>query len=306
MIRVTADVFSGRPNPTWTVDDSEAESVLRQIARSRQMLAAAADPETLGLGYRGLVVELVSDHLVETFDLPPSFRLNTGQGPAEGPAQEIAERLISGMSEARYLQGEPLSAAAQKALRAQVTAPARHPAPAIGAGRPALDEARLAAIRMEAAGSCTVERERYHPGFWNDAPHVQVNNCYNYGSNRRTNTFAQPGRASGHFPYQIDCATVSAGAVSDGAHRGGHCSPESEKPRWCMALVVAPNFIPGQPDYHWYRWSAEDFWGHKPGSTPVRNVDNSGQLIHDPQRANRGPYTEFCGYFYGPRKMRIA
>ena len=37
-------------------------------------------------------------------------------------------------------------------------------------------------------------------------------------------------------------------------------------------------------------------WSHKPGGSPVRNVDNDGKIITDPAKANVSPWTEHCGY----------
>ena len=85
-------------------------------------------------------------------------------------------------------------------------------------------------------------------------------------------------------------------------HHRYNCFPDSEKPRPLTALVVAPG--PGFVDYHWYRLQKEGFWGHKPGSTAARNVDNSGHVITNPETANRGPYRLFCGYFYGCNTQR--
>ena len=59
-------------------------------------------------------------------------------------------------------------------------------------------------------------------------------------------------------------------------------------------------------DFHWYRKNAEGFWSHKPGGTAVRNIDNSGVIIHDPETCDRGGYTEFCGYRYCPKGMQVA
>ena len=67
-----------------------------------------------------------------------------------------------------------------------------------------------------------------------------------------------------------------------------------------MALVIAP----GQ-DYHWYRHQSGNFCGHKPGSTAARNTDNSGALVLNPETCNRGPYTNFCGYFYAGKSVKI-
>ncbi|MEQ8214119.1 MAG: hypothetical protein ABRQ35_09505, partial [Smithellaceae bacterium] len=51
-------------------------------------------------------------------------------------------------------------------------------------------------VTLAAWGCCNIPP--YSPAFWNDGGTVQLNNnCYNYGNNKRTDTFAQPGRRSG-------------------------------------------------------------------------------------------------------------
>ena len=42
-----------------------------------------------------------------------------------------------------------------------------------------------------------IEVAAFNPNFWNVSPVEANNNCYNYATNRRTDTFAQPGRAAG-------------------------------------------------------------------------------------------------------------
>src|SRR6266576_2958315 len=65
----------------------------------------------------------------------------------------------------------------------------------------------------------------YNPAPWNfqgtssSPTNVQLtNNCYNYATDIRTDTFAQPGRASGLYTVTPppNCADVGRGAVSDG------------------------------------------------------------------------------------------
>jgi hypothetical protein len=134
----------------------------------------------------------------------------------------------------------------------------------------------------------------YEPSVWNDSDGTQFNNnCYNYACNVHTNTFAQPGRATGNMYNQLDCPDVGAGAVSDGlvaldCDRGCGCS----ECRHQVALVIWPGV-----DFHWYRKDRDGRWSHKPGSTQARNTDNSGNLIGDPRTADRGPYTVFCGCY---------
>lgn len=134
----------------------------------------------------------------------------------------------------------------------------------------------------------------YQPTFWNDGGTVQrKNNCYNYSNNKRTDTFAQPGKAAGITLSWGDmrCDRVHAAAVADGllpATANEKCPCSKDK----LALVVDP-----ETDYHWYRTDSDGRWSHKPGRTQATNQDNGGDLIGNPETAKRGGYTEFCGYF---------
>jgi len=141
----------------------------------------------------------------------------------------------------------------------------------------------------------------YNPGWWNnDATRLRSNNCYNYGCDYATNTFAQPGRGSGKIYASITCGEVGPAARRDGlvAVPNGDGNPTDGH---YAALVVGVNW-----DFHWCRKDRDGLWSHKPGNTPVINHDQSGNLITDPRKANRGRYTEFCGFYNViPGKIRI-
>ncbi len=51
-------------------------------------------------------------------------------------------------------------------------------------------------------------------------------------------------------------------------------------------------------DYHWYVEDSDEIWYHKPGTTPVRNVDNSNNIITNPDDADRGDYEQRIAYIY--------
>src|SRR5882724_8995077 len=56
----------------------------------------------------------------------------------------------------------------------------------------------------------------YEPAWWNDGGQRQFNNnCYNYACNYRTDTFAQPGLASGAMYTHLTCADVRPAALRD-------------------------------------------------------------------------------------------
>jgi hypothetical protein len=135
----------------------------------------------------------------------------------------------------------------------------------------------------------------YEPSYWNgNSTILWNNNCYNYANNKRTDTFAQPGRASGNMYGNINGTEVGAGAVSDGLEPTDAWST-SPQGKTKIALVIWPD-----TDFHWYRQDSNGLWTHKPGGTQATNLDNSGQPITNPATADRGPYTEFIGYYFTP------
>lgn len=308
MLRITANVFSGRPDPEWIItDEQEARAMLKEIAKNRGVVSQSVSAEA-GLGFRGLVIEPLSDELAKDFELPASMYMAAGASATNTKANEIAERLISSMSSAEMSPeavsleegGLPLGEMLQGFLQQQLET----------TGRTSVPDAREQSDTMsvdapvDIEATCYYDTSPYNPGFWNNNVTIlRNNNCYNYASNKRTDTFAQPGRGCGHMYTAINCAEVTRGALCDGLHRRYDCFPSSESPRYLVALVIAPG--PGFNDFHWYRYMREGYWGHKPGGTPVRNVDNSGRVIYNPATCDRGPYTIFCGYFYTCRSQRI-
>lgn len=295
MLRVTVDAFSGRLNPSWILNERETGDVLKDISRNRGMVADVAAGFT-GLGFRGVVLEPLSDDVGQGLDLPAVFKVGRGSSD-DARGLELAERLIQSMRQ--HEASDPAAEGLQpfdEALEAQLLKLLDLPLPQTSATQ--LD-GPAPVISAPGDVTCMIERGKFNPGFWNDPSVIGRNNCYNYASNWRTNTFAQPGRGAGQMYTSLTCAEVTRAALADGCHRRFDCFPDAEKPRWLMALVVGPRY-----DYHWYRQQVEGFWGHKPGGTAARNTDNSGNVIANPETCNRGPYTDFCGYFYGCNTQR--
>jgi hypothetical protein len=297
VLSITADVFSGRPNPTTIItDEAEVRATLKDLTRERALLADGPSPEA-GLGLRGFSVDLLNDEVAADFGASAGLFLPVGPTAADSRASDLAERLIDllGRGTPAAADAAPVDNALQQFLRDQLERTSR--ATTGDSNAPASAGPQEAAPQPAPAVTCQIELGAFNPGFWNNDPNVRLhNNCYNYASNKRTNTFAQPGRGCGHMYTAITCAEVTRGALCDGLHRRFDCFPASQKPRYLVAMVVAPG--PGFVDYHWYRKQKEGFWGHKPGSTAARNYDNSNHVIMDPVTCDRGPYTQFCGFFY--------
>ncbi len=295
MLKVTIDAFSGRENPSWVLDEKDEQDLLKDLARNRGMVGEE-NAGYSGLGFRGIIVEAQTDDFSDQYGLPMTIRLAGGASDNEAKGLETAERIIKSARKYASKAEEAVGYALDKALEDLILQQLdRIPGPQ------ATEETDGTA--KEEAGkdvSCPFMLCRFNPGFWNDAAHITRNNCYNYASNKRTDTFAQPGRGSGHPISTLSCPDVSRAAMSDGLHRRFDCFPASEQPIWLVALVVAPNY-----DYHWYRKQREGFWGHKPGRTAARNTDNNNRVVLNPETCARAPYTNFCGYLYVPRSQRI-
>src|ERR1700752_299865 len=57
-LRVTFDIFSGRPNPVVVFDGSDAQTLLQKLQASSKLAGTEATPPAESiLGFRGLIVE---------------------------------------------------------------------------------------------------------------------------------------------------------------------------------------------------------------------------------------------------------
>jgi hypothetical protein len=56
-VRVTLDIFSGRPNPSWELSQSQNYEFLKQISKLESGANLQFDSSKYSLGYRGFIVE---------------------------------------------------------------------------------------------------------------------------------------------------------------------------------------------------------------------------------------------------------
>jgi hypothetical protein len=279
---ITLDLFSGRPNPTFRIPDRAAAKLLDRLKPAEPLprAQAQAGPPPM-LGYRGIIIEQSR----ASRGLPRRFRVVAGSifgddQPGRGPAHAITDpeaefELLKRPEIIRQLKARPLTPNALKRLalqRAKLKWPGRLVFP------------------IRKVCSCGPV---YEPAWWNDGgPRQWGNNCYNYGTNHRTDTFAQPGRASGAmYTSPIAGGPVKAGAVADALEDWPAANNKCPTSGHLVALVIWPGV-----DFHWYRKGTNGRWTHKPGGTQATNLDNSGNLITDPRTANRGNYTQFTTF----------
>ncbi|XP_068758286.1 uncharacterized protein [Montipora capricornis] len=129
---------------------------------------------------------------------------------------------------------------------------------------------------------------------WNDYSLVRINNnCYNYANDKITNSFAQPGTASGHPFRNFTPEELLRASESDGLLKlnVGPDDPVPAAPKQPNCLVAL--FVDTGHDFHWYRLDDNGLWSQKPGPTNATNLDGKGNLIHDPRKAASFPYFNY-------------
>lgn len=278
-VRITLDVFSGRKNPEVVVTGEQEKELLSRMRPGRELAKREIRPAPLSvLGYRGLVVEQLGR---PARGLPKSFRIANGDLIGEGlrhrTRDEAVEDFICGSTGPfrPHDLGEDFSTVLQRDIeryrRLREDWVIKHPI------WPRRNRCICAPL--------------YEPTWWNNDPtRLGCNNCYNYGTNYRTDNFAQPGFASG-VSHNLTCPTVTAAAIADGLINSPNANNRCPNEGHLVAMVISPAW-----DYHWYRKGRNGYWTHKMGNTPATNVDNSNNLIPDPRTANRGSYTIFCTF----------
>lgn len=279
-LKITFDMFSGRPNPVVEVTGIEERELRSRLTAPTRGKAAKVPPlPPPVLGYRGLLIEQTGDTVDRK--LPRAFRIAAGH---------LYDRA----------RGRPLSDPRLEDFICGSTGPIRLTRlGATGSERALveLERYRVLVKKMHRPHRPRPGKHRckcaplWEPGWWNDAGQVQFNNnCYNYATDYRSDTFAQPGLAAGAMYASLTCPDVRSGAIADkllGAPRANKCPKEGH----LVALVVGPGW-----DFHWYRKGRNGYWTHKPGGTEATDVDNSMNPIADPRTADRGGYTDFCSF----------
>jgi hypothetical protein len=276
-LRITIDIYSGRENPVVEISDENLERAINMLTPvQKHKTKDLGFPPFPTLGYRGLVVEQVGTVLK---DLPDAFRLASGTVVGRELSYTVADKAFEDFVNdiaPKEIHVDKLKSEIERSKELLKFWNKW------GYG----DKQTHSKLKYKC--KCA---PIYEPDWWNVSTRQPFNNCYNYATNYRTNTFAQPGRASGAMYSTLNCPEVKAGAIADelidDPCADNLCPTEGH----LVALVIWPGV-----DYHWYRKGRDGRWSHKPGSTAVTDLDNSGNLIFDPRNADRGGYTEFCTF----------
>jgi hypothetical protein len=283
-LRVTFDIFSGRPNPVVDLDAADSARLLARLQPIAGLRGAnAVPPRASILGYRGLIVEQVGR---TSSKLPQRSRVVNDRLFAPKTAWRLrsadVEDFILGLATVTRSKAFPKDLIAL--LRKEAASSDKK------SGSDSIFSSSFEAPVKKCA--CA---PLYEPDWWNDSmsggTKEYLNNCYNYACNYRTDTFAQPGRATGQIYEAVNCMAVRQAALRDALVDSPSKTIRCPNEGTLVALVIWPSV-----DFHWYRMGRDGLWTHKPGGNPVTNVDDSDNLITDPRNADRGPYTDFCSF----------
>ncbi|MCE1165056.1 MAG: hypothetical protein LWX07_06615 [Bacteroidetes bacterium] len=298
-LKVTIDVFSGLPNPSFTLGDKDSKTFLNKVKLQSGIKAKENVISPFHLGYRGIIIEQTEEAVSDfpkTMYLSGKFAFGTEES-FEILNNDAESYALNFLDKVRNIELKPdFPVFLQKEMdRVKIL-------------RDKIDYNKILKLKwpiLTKVGPCYCAPV-YEPKWWNDAGQIQYNNnCYNYSTNYRTDTFAQPGQASGHLrSVPISSCDDSAGytgpksaAVSDGLIDTPNADNKCPRPGHLVALVIAPPpAFGGYGDFHWYRKGNNGHWTHKPGGGQATNLDSSGNIILDPRNADRGPYTVFCTF----------
>ena len=226
---VTLSLYSGLPDPSWKIHPGHESLKKIKEHHERAKSSKLSYPHhriEAKLGYRGFLVHHKDSEHPDLIVGPHTQEFQKAlldTMPKELKKADLHQRMVQMIS---------TSKAPSEAAKPEPAAPAAPPLQARGTpDAPPLDLAK-----------------------WNTDPSITWNNnCYNYGNDQITNTFAQPGRASGHPIQQMIANEVKAAAISDGLAmlnpqpQPGDPSPSTSAAPpgwWNVALVVAPGIEP--------------------------------------------------------------
>ncbi|MFG2668396.1 hypothetical protein ACGFY6_29690 [Streptomyces sp. NPDC048387] len=309
-MRITIEMFSGRPNPSWEITDLDRLQQLRERLTRKPEARGAVGSGYTGLGFNGVRVDCTESDVPG--GLPSSFELAGGGAKDPVASSELAQALVDtiprdlaeggGITVGDTSYAEDIRETARGEIERSLHGESQSGA---YSSSKAQREAELpdgwteqVQALLARTPTCDINSEPFSPGYWNH-PDVQYrNNCYNYAVAIRTDTEAWPGRAHGYkIPATMLGFQVAVGLYKDGLHQFGYpCQPWGTR-RYVVALCTGA-YPSGLRDFHFYRYHIEGFWSHKKSRNEARVYDDSGYWIRDPGVCDRGIYVEVYPYLF--------
>ena len=227
--KVTLAIYSGRPDPVWTIH-SRHESFkgmkehLHNARANGNTYRHEHMPATLG--YKGFLLHHPEDEQADLIVGQETVALQ------KILLDTMPEGLISDTLRQKILQAIHSGAVSPNVLGESQTAPRG-------------DISQVSSKRDETVGKIPHYAPELNLARWNNEQLIRLNNnCYNYANDKITNSFAQPGDASGNPIKSLTPADVLFSAESDGLEKMDVAPtdppPEApEQPNCLVSLAVA-------------------------------------------------------------------
>ena len=152
----------------------------------------------------------------------------------------------------------------------------------------------------------------YNEELWSDPDVIRGTNCYSYALNYRSDKLV-PRDDEGQIMSDLDNIPKSPDSgetivdyiKKDAARYGFYFEERKDGMAIPEGAYLVALFVQCGVAFHWYRQNPDGTWSHKHNTDPIKNCDESGSLIYDPDVADKdfsyknGPnYKCLIGYFY--------
>jgi hypothetical protein len=299
-VKITIDIFSGRPNPYIILNHITARKVFNKISCSSfTKKSENSPPYPTVLGYRGLIMEQQGKRLSNRLPIRVLFTKDAAYADGKiarvNQISDLVSFVFDHLPSLRLTDNIP---SLKKFLESSIEKFELQRPVFIRNYHKKYHRWLTDFYKTHRRTACACAPLPDLPA-WNSAPSIQFNNnCYNYSTNYRTDNYGQPGMAAGQQYNDLSACVTPMGSL--GARMGALADGLIDLPAnnnkcpttgHLVALVIAPDY-----DYHWYRKGRNGKWSHKIGGSPATILDNSGNPISDPRTADRGSYVDFCSF----------
>ena len=296
--RVVLRLFSGLPNPSWTLPNNMADDIrrtfqnlpfLREPLQPQVIRGKPSDP--LGRprsGYRGFQIFADAQARVPEYEIFGFLVLENATGRVRTDGTAIAESIV--------WRSVPDSVLEQlgNVTFAQVSAPG--------------NEQHIQGVQGAYVDLNCGHGPRYvkNGGLYNKL--IRENNCYNYAT-RKPNLIpftdaAVPGQNNNTNEFTPE--TLRQALKEDKLEYKGLTQPDTCRPadqHWVAALVR--HEADGQlTDVHFLRLDKSGMWSHKDGDDAVTDEDDRGHKIGDLTQALFLGFPELAGFFLAKKQFR--
>lgn len=296
--RITIDLYSGIPNPTWPIDE---RTVREWRARQSALRSVRPDPRFLPphrSGFKGMTITMASDPSSGAYTAIGGFVFERGTNRAWVDHGREAERWLFSTAPAEVLGDYGLTYELLTAPREGLFAVA-------GIGGAGI------------VGGISCPHAPTYPGntgVWKGgvSAHMNPNNCYSYANNDPISfsDYGIPG------PLTTDVPTTTAKMRKQLAlDKLGVLSPANELPPSCPVALPAKEahfiavcwrkMVGSQRDFHCFRMDRDGKWSHKDGTGEVTKSDSTGAIITDLRTAQFDWKLTLIGFFASVEGTRV-